>query len=535
MASTKRQQQEDLIIDLQGSKILEWLLDRKKLPQHWKRNSPAVRKLIDDAIKVAPPIKQQHQSLTADDLNYLICQDILQDYLSAPNGSSKTLFGSYSNPATQKWSDIIKAYQKDSLHIGDLCQQFTQAINYDVPNLKKTIEKSLKSLDDYNKREQELNKSKTASQNMLKKACQDLGIQGDSIRDEIIVLPKSLETMFGEVIKQLNNGDMIKIISFYQEVIKATSVELKDEILPLTNMLVKNGNITLAEREAILDPAYRPPASAQSNSQQQTSTDASTGTGGGINWDIDLVDETPVDVAVQEIKWDEDFSVIDTSNTTDQILDDFSMMEAIEIVDESQSPALVSSSEPVAVVADLSADNGAPVSESRKKANENPNESILGDRQLRNLFLDELYELEMFLKHRTAEMQAPEHVFGIDQLSIESTNLEQCKTYLKTITSIIAALTNHKIKHVLEIKSSKKYIDRLVLQFSQKQFNIAKNTQLIVDLDTKRQEANHTLLDSRKKLEQLTKDTRQLKSRLEKLLEEILDGKQANIMIPNVF
>ncbi|EFA79352.1 DUF733 family protein [Heterostelium album PN500] len=551
---TSNKDQDDLIIDLQGSKIMEWLLDRKKLPQHWKRNAVHLKKLIDEAIRTSPPtnvkLPESHR-LDDDDetvghsdrLNYFKCQTVLQDCLDAPNGSAKTLFGGYSNNATQKWNDVIKAYQKDYLYIGESCQTFTQSINYDIPNLKKIVEKSTRSLEDYTRKDQEYTKSRSSAQSALKKACQDLGIKGEKIREEIEELPKNLESIFDSVINLVNNGTLLKSINFYREVINATNCELNGELLALTNFLIQHGNITLGEREAILDPTYKVPKrvntteSAQQQQQQQQpqlNFDIDTNVGGaaagGINWEID--DQLTAIQEPAEIKWDEDFSVIDSSTSQD-IVDDFSMMDAIEIIDESNSPVLLSASD--ASQQQITLDGGDNSGSGNTKVIDNPFESILGDRTLRNQFLDELYELEIFLKHRSVEMAAPEHVFGIDQINVESTNLDQCKQYLKQVTEIITLMTNHKIKHILEIKSSKKYIDRLVLQFNQKQGNIAKYTQMIADLDLKRKEVNQTLTESRKKLDQLIKDTRVLKTKLEGILVDVLDGKKANLMIQNVF
>lgn len=126
-------------------------------------------------------------------------------------------------------------------------------------------------------------------------------------------------------------------------------------------------------------------------------------------------------------------------------------------------------------------------------------------------------------------------MFGIDQLNDESTDIStsQCKEYLKSISDILIKLSNTRVRQILEIKSSKKFVDRLVLQFTQKQQNIAKYTQLIIESDQKIEDLNLTLGQSRNKIDQFNKETKILKSNLEQSISNSLfDKKKINIMIP---
>ncbi|KYQ94364.1 DUF733 family protein [Tieghemostelium lacteum] len=522
----------DEVIDIPGSTLLEWLIGRNKVKQHWKRNHPKLLKLIEEA-------QQLDTSQKDKELNYFECQRIFKENES--EAGSTTLFGSYSNPKTQKWYEVVSQYEKDYLYLGESCQIFTQNINYEIPDLKKTVEKSSKNLDDFSKREVDLNKSKSSAMNAYKKSCQDLGIKGENIREEIESLPLQLKPLYEEIIQILqSNESIVKGIDFYKDILKQTKSEFDNlSIMPLTLFLVKYGNLTLLERERILNPSSDLPDldSTLKTSKNITVEDDTSANKASdkieIDWcmddgvihDITTVEESNGNSNV--IVWEDG---MDVNSPTIQ-WDDFSM-DTIELVEDDQvkNNSITTSNN------NNNNNNNDKKKKDKKSATVDikrlSSESILSDSQLRNQFLDEIFEIELFLQYRITEMEKSNSLFGIDFISSESSvAAPELKLSLTSFQEILKKLSNNRIKQIIEIKSSKKYVDRLVLQFSQKQSNISKFTNQLVDLDRKREDLNETLVESKKKLDQITLDTKQLKSKLESLLsQKLFDKKKVNII-----
>ncbi|KAN0024908.1 hypothetical protein ACTFIV_009317 [Dictyostelium citrinum] len=545
------------IIDVPGNKLLEWLTDRKKIPQHWKRSQVNILKLIDNACEVS--------SIEKKDYNYYDCQRIFKEFEISPGGNATTLFGAYSNVNTQKWFEVIKAYEKDNYHIGESCQILSHNLNYEIPNLRKTIEKSIKMIEEDQKKP--YLKNKTTALSTFKKACSDLGIKGDRIREEIIELPLQLTPLFNEVVDSLSsNKSVLNAIEFYTNFLRLTKVELGDAIkdpLPLLLFLIKNGNVTMKERERILNPQKiefnddiiddnnNKNNSNNNNSNNDENNNSNLKSENQPNLEIDwCITEDVVPIGEQPvIVWEDSEVELDSQNIQ---WDDFSM-DTIEMVDGSSITPTIELVESGVDVDNINNNFNKPKIEIEEKDKQqkqqepeqkqqdrfdepiNPNETILEFRPLRNQFLDELFELEIFLNNRCFEMEKSNSMFGIDQLNDDSTDISttQCKEYLKCINDILIKLSNTRVRQILEIKSSKKFVDRLVLQFTQKQQNIAKYTQLIIESEQKIEDLNLTLGQSRNKIDQFNKETKILKSNLEQSISNSLfDKKKINIMIP---
>ncbi|KAN0023353.1 hypothetical protein ACTFIU_011523 [Dictyostelium citrinum] len=549
------------IIDVPGNKLLEWLTDRKKIPQHWKRSQVNILKLIDNACEVS--------SIEKKDYNYYDCQRIFKEFESSPGGNATTLFGAYSNVNTQKWFEVIKAYEKDNYHIGESCQILSHNLNYEIPNLRKTIEKSIKTIEEDQKKP--YLKNKTTALSTFKKACSDLGIKGDRIREEIIELPLQLTPLFNEVVDSLSsNKSVLNAIEFYTNFLRLTKVELGDAIkdpLPLLLFLIKNGNVTMKERERILNPQkieFNDDIIDDNNNKNNNNNNNSNNNDEKnnsnlkseiqpnleIDWciteDVVPIGEQPVivwedsevELDSQNIQWD-DFSM-----DTIEMVDGSSITPTIELVesgvdvDNNNKPKIeIEEKDKQQKQQEPEQKQQEPEQKQQDRFDEpiNPNETILEFRPLRNQFLDELFELEIFLNNRCFEMEKSNSMFGIDQLNDDSTDISttQCKEYLKSINDILIKLSNTRVRQILEIKSSKKFVDRLVLQFTQKQQNIAKYTQLIIESEQKIEDLNLTLGQSRNKIDQFNKETKILKSNLEQSISNSLfDKKKINIMIP---
>ena len=132
--------------------------------------------------------------------------------------------------------------------------------------------------------------------------------------------------------------------------------------------------------------------------------------------------------------------------------------------------------------------------------------SILDNRRTRNLILDELYELEAFFKQRLAEIHTLEQggrVNTLPGLSVDSdlvTDANSMNEALTNIRDLENNLTTGKIHHLQLVRSSPKYVDRLVDSLKQKMRFVDRCELKNVELAKKRENALKEQAEAQTKL-----------------------------------
>ena len=130
--------------------------------------------------------------------------------------------------------------------------------------------------------------------------------------------------------------------------------------------------------------------------------------------------------------------------------------------------------------------------------------SILDNRKTRHLILDELHELEAFFSQRLAEIHTLERgKYSITGLSVNSDLVNDASSInevLSNIRGLINNLTTGKIHHLQLIRSSPKYVDRLVDNLKQKMRFVDRCELKNVELAKKREVALKEQAEAQTKL-----------------------------------
>ena len=74
------------------------------------------------------------------DINYFHCKKIIE-ILKETEADSKNLFGRYGSQRMKDWIEIVKLYEKDNLYLAEAAQMLVRNVNYEVPSLKKQMQK----------------------------------------------------------------------------------------------------------------------------------------------------------------------------------------------------------------------------------------------------------------------------------------------------------------------------------------------------------------------------------------------------------
>ncbi|CAM6030555.1 unnamed protein product [Sphagnum balticum] len=205
-----------LPIDISYSKLADWLVDRRKIPSDWRKKLASLRTRVASALSSSLPRNSDPwlQSLTAENTGYLEARRI-RDLLLQANPEARNLFGRLSGSAGE-WDAIVKVYEKELLFLGEAAQLMVQYTNYEIPYQKKQIVKVQQQLTDMERKEAEFRRNAAASAVKYQQACQELGIQGNDVRAELMALRKSLPAIFTEAVNAICSDTVGDSLELYQ-------------------------------------------------------------------------------------------------------------------------------------------------------------------------------------------------------------------------------------------------------------------------------------------------------------------------------
>jgi hypothetical protein len=171
---------DDLPLDIPFGKLIEFLLDRKKLPAGWQDSLKDVQSQVRKFARLdnLPDIAEMHVLLRGS-CSYFDClavMKLLEDHETASGETVKSMFGAYNSPVLQAWAEIIKTYEKGNTFLGEAARLMIQNTTYEIPALKKASKQDEKQFNDLTRKRMEYSKSITEYERKRKASCEDLGI-----------------------------------------------------------------------------------------------------------------------------------------------------------------------------------------------------------------------------------------------------------------------------------------------------------------------------------------------------------------------
>lgn len=79
------------------------------------------------------------------DINYFYCVKIVE-ILKETEVDTKNLFGRYGSQRMKDWQEILRLYERDNVYLAEAAQMLMRNVNYEVPSIKKQIQKLEQSL-----------------------------------------------------------------------------------------------------------------------------------------------------------------------------------------------------------------------------------------------------------------------------------------------------------------------------------------------------------------------------------------------------
>lgn len=492
-------------IDIQTSKLLDWLVDRRHCNLKWQSLVLTIREKINTAIQDMPESQEIAQLLSGSYIHYFHCLRIV-DLLKGTEASTKNIFGRYSSQRMKDWQEIISLYEKDNTYLVELSSLLVRNVNYEIPSLKKQIAKCQQLQHDYSRKEEEGQAGAAEMREQFHHSCKQYGITGDNVRRELLALVKDLPSQLAEI--GVGAQSLGEAIDLYQACVEFVCDSPTEQVLPMLRYVQKKGNSTVYEWRTGTEPSVveRPQLEDPPEQVQEDEIDwgdfgveAVSDSGNlisaetpGIDWGISLESESK-DAGADRIDWGDD-----------AVASEITVLET-----GTEAP------EGVARGSDAL--------------------TLLEYPETRNQFIDELMELEIFLSQRAVEMSEEADILSVSQFQLAPAILqgqtkEKMLSLVSTLQHLIGQLTSLRMQHLFMILASPRYVDRVTELLQQK----LKQSQLLAlkkDLMVEKQEeALQEQAALEPKLDLLLEKTRELQKLIEADISKRYNGRPVNLM-----
>ncbi|CAH1119535.1 unnamed protein product [Phaedon cochleariae] len=449
--------EQNIPIDINTTKLLEWLISRRHVSKDWQNNVLKVREKINNAIQDMPAHEGIINLLSGQHIHYFHCLKIVE-ILKETEADTKNLFGRYGSQRMKDWQDIISLYQKDSLYLAEVAQMLIRNVSFEIPSLRKQITKLEQSQTECEKKIKDYSKIEAIALKEFNSSCEQLGIAGKNIRMELVGLLKELPKIYEATPEKIKI--VLPAIELYSEFNKYLSGKNADlQVLPTLEYLVRHGNTTTYEYTYGEKPVQiEEPISTLSDDEKDSNKidfgdiDFAENTDNGAEIDFDINTDNGSSIDFGEVTPEE--QNIDWGSSGE---------EGFEIV--SHKDVAVNLEESGIVVERTGIDGGLAKGDEALTILDNP--------KTQEQIINNLMELGAFLKMRLYEMSNDSNMIAMSQMQ-EAPAILQMQT-VESITALndcinvaLDHLTNKRIQHLHNIKHSPKYVDILTATLKQK-------------------------------------------------------------------
>uniref|UniRef100_A0A7N9ANB7 CDK5 regulatory subunit associated protein 3 n=1 Tax=Mastacembelus armatus TaxID=205130 RepID=A0A7N9ANB7_9TELE len=494
---------QNLPIDIQTSRLLDWLLDRRHCNLKWQSAVKTIREKINTAIQDMPENEEIKQLLSGSYIHYFHCLRIVE-ILKGTEASSKNIFGRYSSQRMKDWQEIVSLYEADNVYLAELASLLIRNVSYEGPALRKQLAKAQQLQQELSRREVECQSSAADLRERYYAACKQYGITGENVARELQALVKDLPAVLEKVGKDaMKLEEQIQLYTAFTDFV----CEWSEPVLPMLTFVQKRGNTTFYEWRTGKVPTVVERPVVEEAPPETVTEDM-------INWgDFGKGTDTQGITAEDGIDWG--ISLEPNSEDTDA--------SGIDWGDNAAAPIEIE-------IVDAGPDGVARGEDAL---------TILENSQSRSQFIDELMELEVFLTQRLSEMADEGDVVAMSQFQlapsvIQGQTREHIQKMLSTVQDLLGRLTSLRMQYLFMIQASPRYVERVTEVLRQKM----KQAEILVlkgaTMVEKRQEALEEQSRLEPRVDLLAGHTRELQKRIEADISKRYHNRPVNLMGVNI-
>uniref|UniRef100_A0A8D0LC36 CDK5 regulatory subunit associated protein 3 n=1 Tax=Sphenodon punctatus TaxID=8508 RepID=A0A8D0LC36_SPHPU len=507
------QDYQNLPIDIQTSKLLDWLVDRRHCNLKWQSHVLTIREKINAAIQDMPESEEIKQLLSGSYIHYFHCLRIVE-ILKGTEASTKNIFGRYSSQRMKDWQEIVLLYEKDNTYLVELASLFVRNISYEIPSLKKQISKCQQLQQEYSRKEEECQLGATEMRERFYTSCKQYGITGDAVRREILALVKDLPSQLAEI--GLGAKVLSEAIKLYQACVCFVCDSSTEQVVPMLRHVQEHGNTTIYEWRKGVEPI----------SVERPRTEEVT----------ELVNEEAIDWGDFGVELASAPEVVDHGISLEEGAQADEIDWGISLEPDSKrvgNDGIDREDESDSTVQITVVESGTEVPDGVARGPDAL--TLLETPETRNQFIDELMELEMFLSQRIIEMNEEADVLSVSQFQLAPSILQgqtnsKVETMVTAVQDLVGRLTNLRMQHLFMILASPRYVDRVTELLHQKLKQadlLLLKKELMVQ---KKQEALEEQGALEPKLDLLVQKTRELQRLIEADISKRYSGRPVNLM-----
>ncbi|KAM3923940.1 CDK5 regulatory subunit-associated protein 3 [Leptodactylus fuscus] len=422
-------------IDIQTSKLLDWLVDRRHCTLKWQSKVLQIREKVNQALQDMPEHEDIRNLLSGTYINYFHCLKIVE-ILKSTEAATRNLFGRYSSQRMKDWQEVVSLYQADNTYLAECGSLLMRNVSYEIPALKKQMTRCQQLVVECERRAEECVHGAAEQQEQYYSSCERYGINGEDVRKELQMLVRDVPSALRQV--GSDAAGLLPAIQLYQACVSFVCDSSPEQELPLIRYVQEHGDTTVYEWRTGEVPATveRP----EIKEVEESSTPAEEG---DIDWgDLGLATETPALQASEEINW----GIVSETEATaaDGIVWD------------------VEESVPGEIITVLEDGHDVPPGVARGS----DALTVLENTDTRNQFVDELMELELFLAHWLQGIDGETDIVTVTQFQtapsiLQGQTRKKVDSMLSHVRDLIGRLTDVKMRHLFLILASPRYVDRV--------------------------------------------------------------------------
>lgn len=501
-------QEQFIPIDILTNKLPDWLISRRHCKRDWQPEVELIREKINNAIQDMPIHKGITKLLSGTYINYFHCLKIVE-ILKETEADSRNVFGRYGSQRMKDWQEIVRMYEKDNVYLSEAAQMLVRNVQYEVPGLKKQILKCEQMQSECERRETELKKQENSARNDFNASCQKLSIQGENIKKELVERCLELPLVYKEMGLALKSlGPCAKFYRAFTDFM--CGIDDQRKCIPLLSFITENGNTTTYEwihkkkPVKVEEPVFHVSKDHAEEAAKSDVIDFGDGidfgdSGEGIDFGEDEQLET------EEIDWGSGDGIQIESSGAEEIDFNISLEE-----------------------------NGTEVQEGGV-ATGNDALNLLDNPVTRTNFINDLLEVESFLKVRLHEMLNGSDTLSLSQLQNAETSLqvqssESVQEMLTNVQTMITKMSDPTLYHLHNIRHSPRYVDNLAASLKQKLALVDKSILQQKLVHEKGIEHARLAKELHPKVELIISKTKELQSQIEADISKKYKGRPVNIM-----